>query len=219
MEKNYNTPVSKFLNKFFHYLDNTGLEPVEDSPASIEINSFERRESIETAFSIALQSFISATDHLEAFDTLLYMEHFAMAPWSCARGMIEALAISTWLLESGIGPKERVSRSLSLRYTTFREQEKKAKYEGNLDLVQIIRDRIESVEKIAVDLGFPIFRDKREQRKGIAQTKPTITALIEQQFKGENLYRTLSGMAHSDYTSLTTFSFPKRPLEVGKEHC
>jgi len=37
--------------------------------------------------------------------------------------------------------------------------------------------------------------------------------LIERQFKGENLYRMFSGMAHSDYTSLTALSFAKTDLE------
>ena len=213
MKKNDITPVFKFLNRFLPYLENAGFEPADDSPAAMEIKSFERRESIETAFSQAAQSFISATDHLEALETLVKMERFAMAPWSCTRGMIEASAISTWLLEPGIGPKERVSRSLSLRYTTLREQEKMARYEGDRNLVQKIRDRIESVEKIAVDLGFPVLKNKKGQRTGIAQTKPTVTALTERQFKGENLYRTLSGMAHSDYTSLTAFSFLKTTIE------
>jgi hypothetical protein len=213
MTENDNTPISKFLNRFLPYLEDTGFEPANDSPAAIEIKSFERRESIETAFSQAAQSFISATDHLEALDTLVKMKRFAMAPWSSARGMIEASAISLWLLEPGIGPTDRVSRSLSLRYTTLREQEKMARYDGDRDLLQKIADRIEAVEKIAVELGFPVLRDKRGQRTGIAQVKPTMTALAERQFKGENLYRTLSGMAHADYTSLTAFSFLKTAIE------
>lgn len=98
MAENDNTPISRFLNRFLPYLEDAGFEPANDSPAAIEIKSFERRESIETAFSQAVQSFISATDHLEALDTLVKMERFAMAPWSNARGMIEASAISTWLL-------------------------------------------------------------------------------------------------------------------------
>ena len=80
-------------------------------------------------------------------------------------------------------------------------------------MTRLVRDRIESIEKIAIDLGFPTLRGKKKQRTGIAQIKPAMTTLIEKQFKGENLYRILSGMAHSDYTSLTTLSFAKANFE------
>lgn len=213
MEENDKTPVSRFLNRFLPYLENAGFEPADGSSAANEINSFTRRESVETAFAQAVQSFIAATDHLEALDALVKMERFAMAPWCSARGMIEAAAISKWLLEPGIGPTERVSRSLSFRYASLREQQKMANYDGNRDLVQKIVDRIEAVEGVAMDLGFPILRDKRGQRTAIAQAKPSMTSLVEREFKGANLYRTLSGMAHADYTSLSAFSFFKDDTE------
>jgi hypothetical protein len=216
MKTNDYTPVFKFLNRFLPYLENAGVEPTDGSPAAMEIKSFERRESIETAFSQAAQSFISATDHLEALDALIKMECFAMAPWSCARGMIEASVISAWLLEPGIGPKERVGRSLSLRYTALLEQEKMARYYGDHDLVEEIKDRIKYVENIAVDLGFPVLKNKKGLRTGIGQVKPAMTALIERQFKGENLYRILSGMIHADYTSLTTLSFRQTAFKTEK---
>jgi len=207
------TPVSNFLRKFFIFLEKAGFDPIDRSPAATEIRSFPRPESVQTAFSQASQSFISATDYLEALDSLVSMEKFAMAPWSCARGMIESSAISTWLFQMGIGPKERVSRSLSLRYAALREQEKMARYDGDNKKVQDIKDRIESIENLAVELGFPVLKNKKKQRTGIAQIRPSITTLIEKQFKGENLYRMLSGMAHSDYTILTALSFFRTDLE------
>ena len=201
------TPVSNFLRKLFVFLENAGIDPMDGSPAAIEIRSFPRPKSVQTAFFQASQSFISATDYLEALDSLVSMEKFAMAPWSCARGMIESSALSTWLFEMGIGPQERVSRSLSLRYAALREQEKMARYDGDTKKVQEIKDRIESIENVALELGFSVLRNKKNQRTGIAQIKPSITTLIEKQFKGENLYRILSGMAHSNYTTLTSLSF------------
>ena len=210
------TPVSNFLRKFFVLLENAGFDPIDRSPAAMEIRSFPPPESVQTAFSQATQSFISATDYLEALDSLVSMEKFAMAPWSCARGMIESSAISTWLFEMGIGAKERVSRSLSLRYSALREQEKMARYDGDNKKVQDIKDRIDSIEKLAVELGFSVLRDKKNQQSGIAQIRPSITTLIGKQFKEENLYRMLSGMAHSDNTSLTALSFFRTDLE--KKH-
>jgi hypothetical protein len=127
--------------------------------------------------------------------------------------MIESSAICAWLFDVDIGPKERVSRSLSLRYATLREQEKMARYDGDSKKIQDIKERIESIEKTAIDLGFPVLRDKNNKRTGIGQIKPSMTTLIEKQFRDENLYRMFSGMAHSDYTSLTAFSFIKTDLE------
>jgi hypothetical protein len=205
--------VSIFLKKLLVFLDNAGYDPADNSPAADEIRSFQRPESVKTAFSQAAQMFISATDYLEALDALVKAERFAVAPWSCARGMIESAAVCTWLFELGIGARERVSRSLSLRYATLREQEKMARYDNDSKKIQGIGERIESIEKTAVDLGFEALRDRNNKRTGIGQTKPSMTTLIEKQFKDENLYRIFSGMAHSDYTSLTAFSFMKTDLE------
>ncbi|MGA2467566.1 MAG: hypothetical protein ABSH06_24875 [Thermodesulfobacteriota bacterium] len=201
------SPVSTFLKKLLAFLENAGYDPVKGSPADDEIRLFPRPESIRTAFSQAAQMLIAATDYLEALDTLVRMERFAVAPWSCARGVMESATVCTWLLEPGIGPKERVSRSLSLRYATLRAQEKMARYDNDNKKIQDIRERLETIEKTAIDLGFEILRDRNNKRTGIGQIKPSMTTLMEKQFKCENLYRTFSGMAHSDYSSLTAFSF------------
>jgi len=116
MEIKTNTPVSIFLKKISIYLDNCGVDPLPGSPAEKEIREFLRSESIQTAFSIASQSLIAANDYFKALDTLVYHKFFSVAPWTCARGMIEAAAISTWLFDKSIDSKERVSRSLSLRF-------------------------------------------------------------------------------------------------------
>lgn len=216
MKNNNKTPASNFLIKLLAFLENAGFEPAADSPAAKEVRSFSRPESVQTAFGQASQSFIAATDYFEALDSLVNKEKFAIAPWTCARGMIESSAISTWLFEIGIGPKERVSRSLSFRYAALREQKKMARYDGNNRKIKEIEERIESIERIAVNLGFQLLRDKKNRRISIGQIKPNMTMLIERQFKGEKLYRMLSGMAHSNYTTLTALSFTKADFKRKK---
>ncbi len=201
--------VSNILSKFIVFLDNAGIEPAKESPAAIEIRSFTRQESMETAFGMASQSLIAATDYYEALDYLIIKEEFAIAPWSCARGLVESSALCTWLFEMDIDPKERVSRSLSLRYSALREQQKMARYDGNTQKINEIEERIGSIERIAVDLGYDLVRDRNNRRIGIGQKKPNITTLVESQFSGEKFYRMLSGMAHSNYTTLTALSFTK----------
>ncbi|MCD4722201.1 MAG: DUF5677 domain-containing protein [Desulfobacula sp.] len=200
---------SKILTKLIHFIDKSGIDPLGNSPASLEIASFARRESIETAFSQASQTLIAATDYFEALDILIQKEKYAVAPWACARGLIESSALCTWLFEMDITSKERVSRSLSLRYNSLREQQKMARYDNDNLLIAKIDERIDSIEKIAIDLGYEILRNKKNRRIGIGQIKPSITDLVEKQFSNEILYRLLSGMAHSNYTTLTALSFTK----------
>ncbi len=201
--------VSNILSKLIMFLDNSGFEPANDSPAANEIRSFPRPESMKTAFGMASQSLIAATDYFEALVYLILKEAFAIAPWSCARGMVESSALCTWLFEMNIDSKERVSRSLSLRYSALREQQKMARYDGNTQKINEIEERIDSIERISVDLGYDSVRDRNNRRIGIGQKKPYITTLVERQFSGEKFYRMLSGMAHSNYTTLTALSFTK----------
>lgn len=201
--------VSNILSKLIVFLDNAGFEPAKGSPAAIEIRSFPRQESMETAFGMASQSLIAATDYYEALDYLIIKEEFAIAPWSCARGMLESSALCTWLFEMDIDPKDRVGRSLSLRYSALREQQKMARCDGNTQKVKDIEERIDSIERIAINLGYALVRDRNNRRIGIGQKKPYITTLVESQFSGEKFYRMLSGMAHSNYTTLTELSFTK----------
>ena len=62
---------------------------------------------------------------------------------------------------------------------------------------------------MARTLGYGLLRDKKNRRIGIGQIKPNITKLVEMQFSSEKLYRMLSGMAHSNYTTLTALAFTK----------
>ena len=190
--------VSNILSKLIVFLDNSGFEPANDSPAANEIGSFPRPESMETAFGMASQSLIAATDYFEALDYLILKKAFAIAPWSCARGMVESSALCTWLFEIDIDSKERVSTSLSLRYSALREIQKLARYDGNTQEINDIEEQIDSIERIAVDLGYDLVRDQKNRRIGIGQKKPNITTLVERQFSSEKLYRMLSGMAHSN---------------------
>ncbi len=204
-----NTPVARFLKKISIYLDDCGLDPLPGSLAEKEMRSFPRTESIQTAFSIGSQALIAANDYLKALDTLVDQKIFSVAPWSCARGLIEAASLCTWIFEKSIDTKERVSRSLSLRFASLNEQIKLARYDSNHELVEQIDRRIEEIENIAVGLGYDLVRDRNDRRIGIGQKKPSITALAEKQFGHEKLYRILSGMAHSTYTTLTSLSFKR----------
>lgn len=204
---------SNILSKLILFLENSGTEPGVDSLAANEIKLFSRPESIKTAFGQGAQALIAATDFLEALDSLVHQDKYAIAPWSCARGMIEASSLFAWLFETGIDPIERVSRSLSIRYSALREQQKLARYDGNNAKIDEIENRIKTIEDMALTLGYGLIRDKKNRRIGIGQIKPNITKLVEMQFSSGKLYRMLSGMAHSNYTTLTSLAFTKPNFE------
>lgn len=215
------TVLSNFIKKLRIVFNNCGIDPIPGSPAIEDLRSFRRPESIQLIFSQASVVFIATTDNLEALDTLVDLQSYSVAPWVCARGFLESATLSKWLLDKNINALERVGRSLSLKYTVLREQEKMANSENDPEKVNSINLRIEAFEKIALELGFKPLRDKNNKRIGIAKIKPSITELIKNQFEGEIFYRILSGIAHSNYTSLIEISL--MPVQknqsgmVGKE--
>jgi hypothetical protein len=201
--------VRDFLRELQSVLRATGASPRVGSPADQEIRAFLRPVSIKTALSQANAALEASADHLEALDRLVNEVQYAVAPWTCARGVLEAAAIVTWLLDSTIDAKERVSRSLALRFSTLQAQRKLANTTGDSRKIQAIDERIESIEATAIQLGYPPLRDSKGRRTGIGQVKPSITDLVQQQFDFGNLYRMLSGVAHSDSVVVSQLGFMK----------
>lgn len=211
MDEQSTSPVVGLIRDLYHIFNAAGPSPKAGSPAEIEIRSFPDPEASKTAFAQGVVALESAKDYLEALDLLVHTKNHAVAPWACARGVLEASSLTTWLLETQINAKERVGRSLSLRFATLQEQEKLARSKHEGAKVQEIKDRIEAIERDALQLGFQRLRDKKNKQKriGIGKIKPSITNLVHSQFDRENLYRILSGVAHSDYTTLLQLSFMK----------
>lgn len=201
------SPILGLLQDLYSVYEAGGPDIRRDSPADCEIRSFSRPESVKTAFFQGMMAVESAADHLEGLDLLVRGRDFAIAPWTCARGLVEASAIATWLLDTKIGVKERVSRSLALRFTALQEQEKMARTAGDQKMVAQAQERIGGIEKIAAELGYPILRDRKKRRIGVAQPKPILTELITNQFGAQNVYRILSGVAHSNYAFLLRLAF------------
>jgi hypothetical protein len=191
-----------------------GTSPRAGSPADQEIRAFLCPVSVKTALAQANTALEASADHLEALDRLVGEAQYAVAPWTCARGVLEAAAIATWLLDSRIDAKERVSRSLALRFSTLQEQRKMANAVGDSQKVQAIDKRIESIEAMAIQLGYSPLRDSRGRRAGIGQVKPSITDLVQQQFDFGNLYRVLSGVAHSDAAMVSQLGFMKTGIHT-----
>ena len=192
------SPVSTLLISLLQVREKDGLQPQTGSPADREMKTFTRPESVATAFSQGLVATEAAADHLHALDLLITAHSSALAPWTCGRGLLEAAATATWLLDTRIDARERVGRSLALRYATFTEQRKLAQDDGNVTAAAQIEQRIDEVDAIAGQLGYPPVNDKNGRRIGIGRYKPSITDLVDQQFDLKKMYRIFSGVAHCD---------------------
>jgi hypothetical protein len=202
------SPVRDLLRELQSVLKATGTSPKAGSPADREIRTFLRPVSVKTALSQANTALEASADHLEALDRLVSEVRYAVAPWTCARGVLEAAAIATWLLDTTIDATERVSRSLALCFSTLQEQRKLANAAGDSQKVQAIDKQIENIEAMAIQLGYSPLRDSRGRRTGIGQVKPSITDLVQQQFFDfGNFYRMLSRVAHSDSVVVSQLGF------------
>ncbi|MBW8011594.1 MAG: hypothetical protein FVQ83_10200 [Chloroflexi bacterium] len=135
------------------------------------------------------------------------MSKFSIAPWVIARAAFEACAKIHWLLDSEVDVKKWVGRSLALRFVALRSQEKFANATEDKGTLSRIHMQMSKIEKVAVDLGYPLMQNDKGKRIGIAVPKPNMIDLMEKFLGAERLYRILSGIAHSDYETLSQISF------------
>jgi hypothetical protein len=201
------SPVSDQLRRLLEIRERVGPTPKPGSPADTERQTFPRPESVATAFSQGSIATEAATDHLHALDLLITAGESALAPWTCARGLLEASATATWLLDTRIDATERVGRSMAMRYATLMAQRTLANGDRNVALVSTIDRRIDDVADIAARLGYPAITNRDGRRISIGRQKPTITDLIDQQFDLQNIYKIFCGVAHCDTVTVSQLGF------------
>lgn len=190
------------------FLNSSSLLPVADSPARVEMADKPLSDQLLNAYHQGGLLLESAGDHAIAVARLLIEPVASVASWTCARGALEASAMSCWLLAGDITARERVSRSYAYRYAGLREQEKLARSSGDKVSLQSVQARMDAVENQAVGLEYARVLDRNGKRIGVGQVLLTNTALIQQAFGEETMYRIFSGMAHSYSSPLIQLSFP-----------
>ncbi len=169
--------------------------PAASSQINTELNeSADYVGYLETAYGQGHVLIEVAEDHLLAFLKMVDSLQQSIAPWTCVRGILEASAVASWLLDDGIAAKERVGRSFAFRYESM-DQERKFIHSKGYD-ESVILARIELVESQATRLGFRKLRDRKNRRFGIAQRLPKMIELTRDLLGDESAYRILSGMAH-----------------------
>lgn len=204
--REYHDQVGQFLN-------DSGHLPAANSKGAQELSSFVRPESVSTALAQGTVLIEVAADNLMAFTKTVKEPIQSIAPWVCLRAVIEASALATWLLDPTAAAKDRVQRSLALRYEGLSQQVKFGEAAGVDDADSVVK-RIEEVEHLALSLGFSALRDRRGRRSGIGQPMPSTTELIAQNLDEEAAYRLLSAMAHAHHWALVKLGFRETDEQV-----
>lgn len=194
------------------------LEPNADSLASTELQGFQRPESLLTAYSQGSLLIEVAADHLIGFIKALTEPAQSIAPWTIARAVLEASALSSWLLDAKIDAHTRIKRSFAFRYEGLIQQKKFIQVSGLKTEVANVNKRIGEVEELAESLGFVKLRNDKGMRTGVAQIMPSVTEIIRDTFDEESNYRLYSAMTHAHHWAYVQLGFRKAGKDVSHEN-
>lgn len=192
--------IGGFLNGYEH-------KPSPNSQAALELRTYQRPESLTTAYSGGSVLIEVAADQLIAFAKTVTEPVQTIAPWTCVRAVLESSALATWMLDPNIDARTRVQRSLAFRYEGLSQQAKYGRASDDKAATAKVIARIDEIERGALGLGFPRVENKKGKRIGIAQRMPSITDIIAQALDEEASYRLLSAMAHAHPWALQQLSF------------
>lgn len=151
-----------------------------------------------------------AADHLTAFLKTITQPVETLAPWSCARALLETSAVGIWLFDSRISALERATRSVQLRYEGLMQQKKYVRAaKRSLDHVE---GRLADALNQAGALGLRI-ETKPGGAVKLAQAMPAVTVLIRDCLGDEAAYRLLSAVTHGHHWATSQAGFRLLPAE------
>lgn len=199
--------LSALRDDFSLHVEEVGPTPAPKSRGAEDIRTFARAESVHTAHSQASILVEVAADQLTAFVKTVTEPVETVAPYTCARSLLEAAALACWILDPEIDARARISRSLALRYKGMTQQMKWARSVG-LDPIRA-RRRLEELVALAANLEYAPVKDSRGRSCGAGQPMPSVTNVIAEMLDEEGLYRLLSAVAHGHHWALQQLSFEK----------
>ena len=200
--------LNNFLDQTSVIWNEKGDIPIPNSQADLETKLFQRPESVATAYAQAGILFESAADYCMALIKTLTEPAQTIAPWGCARSVVETSVLATWLWDSKVNAHQRVQRSLAFRHEGLLQQLKLAKVsKGLLDQEKAI-SRIKEAERVALELGMARVSNIKGRKSIVLDLKmPTITDIVTQTFDKEQNYRMLSAMIHGHSWALRSLGF------------
>lgn len=201
-------------------------EPRAGSPASRERDECPDREILDSAYAQGRQLvFLASTDHLDGLVRSLSGPMLSCTPYTCARGVLEACSTAIWLLDSHIGYKTRIERSLNLRLEAVRSQGRvrdkaeRQHLDGRDEWFRQnprhrTQERIEHLRACAKQLRI---HQKCKGSRFIAfgPRMPTISDRIRMSLDAETDYSILSAVAHANAPVLSQLSGSIQPTARG----
>jgi hypothetical protein len=203
--------LSVLRDELANYVRANGYEPQPQSPAERELTRFPRPESVHTAHGQACMLVEVTADQLTAFIKTVSDPVETIAPYTCVRSLLEAAALSCWILDPAIDARIRVARSLALRYEGILQQQKWARAAG--EDPGKASTRLDEVAKVAQSLGYQAIKDARGQHCGAGMRMPSVTDIIRDMLDEEPLYRLLSAVAHGHHWAIHRLSFALAPSQ------
>jgi len=195
------------LGKFYKDQANA---PGPTSQAANEQATFQRPESLVTAWSIATLLIESGGEHVTAFVKTITEPVEPIAAWTCVRSMLESCALASWLLDPGIDATARVGRVFALRFEGLEQQLKFGRVAGVSDSeLEATKKRIDDAEQVALNEGYPVVVNSRGKRIGIGQQMPSATEVIHLMLGEEPKYRLLSAVAHGHSWAILQLGFKR----------
>jgi len=192
-----------FLEETGKYLDAEGNEPEPGSKAALEFAAYPDTGSSSTILAQAMLMIDSVADHAFAMIKTLRSPGQTIAPWTCARAMLEASSISRWLMDVSIDALKRIERSMILRKEGLEEQRKALKALKEPEKVPMVKERLQELQSTAA-------------RFGIAHVKamPSTTDLARDYLRDESSYRIFSAVLHGHSWASTQLGFRRVDPQV-----
>ena len=188
-------------------------DPTPGSQAATERATYQRAESLYTVSAIATVLLDSVGEHVNLLVKAMTEPINTFGCWTTVRSMLEAASIAAWLHDPKIDVQKRVSRAYAHRYEGVEEQVKFGRAaDVPADELKKLQDLVDKLEHDAVSLGFPVIRDSKGKRIGIAERTLSATEIIKLMLNEEVGYRALSGVAHAHFWAMHTVGF--RPATV-----
>ena len=181
--------------------------PAAQSQAEAELEDDDLNEHLRSAYSQASILIEVAADHLSAFVRAITQPALSVSPWTSIRGLLEASAISRWLLEPNLQPRLRACRSLQFRCEGLTQRVKFVRVAAQDDSLTAAVRRLEQVLQDANSHGLELKGGAQGTPKSLLNPMPPVTDLVRDHLDQEAAYRLLSAMAHAHPWALQQLAF------------
>lgn len=192
-------------------------EPRVKSPAFREREQCSRIELLDDAYAQGRQLvFLASADHVNGLIRSLKTPMLSCTPYTSARAVLEACSTAIWILDTELGHKTRIERSLNLRLDNLRSQgrfrdkvQNRSKDQHAEWLKQtdpsMFQGRIDHLRACARDARVPE-RKKGSRFRHFGSGLPTISERIRDTLNAETLYSMFSFVAHGNHSGLLQLS-------------